>query len=598
MTWAISIYALPYVAALLLTGVSIAHVWRNRQIAPSKYELLFMSAGAELMLSAFFRLSTDDLPAKILFSKIQYAGIVVVPIAVFLYILQYSGNTKWLNTRTTILVSIVPALTMFLVATNDLHHLFWRTISLNVDDPFLPLDYVYGAGFWVWFSYVLWLLLAIGFLLIVLLIRSNNLYRRQVIALLVLTFVPGVSGLFSSVKIPPYPYFDPSSLAFSLTFVFVAFSIFKMRLGDIIPVAREVVVESMSDGVIVLDGQNRIVDLNPVAQYVIGISTSDLIGHRIDKVWTSWPSQIGKLYDEIEIGREVLLDTWYGRRTFDMLVSPIIDWRGHLNSRVVVLHDVTDRKLVEDELRHRSERLEALVEEKTRQLRAAERMAGIGETASMVGHDLRNPLQTVVNLLYLANNKLSMNLTESDYNGLKNILTQLEKQTEYMDKIVSDLQDYSKPMSVQPVLTKIRPLIEDTVSAISIPESVKVVIEVAKGSNPVMLDPALTKRVLTNLVINAVQAMPNGGLLSITASRKDRDLLLTVSDTGVGIPEENLEKIFHPLFTTKAKGQGFGLAVCKRIVEAHGGHILVESTVGKGSSFIIKIPVTKDSADQ
>jgi len=167
-----------------------------------------------------------------------------------------------------------------------------------------------------------------------------------------------------------------------------------------------------------------------------------------------------------------------------------------------------------------------------------------------------------------------------------------------MDKIVSDLQDYSKPMSVQPVLTKIRPLIEDTVSAISIPESVKVVIEVAKGSNPAMLDPALTKRVLTNLVINAVQAMPNGGLLSITASRKDSDFLLSVSDTGVGIPEENLEKIFRPLFTTKAKGQGFGLAVCKRIVEAHGGHILVESTVGKGSSFIIKIPVTKDSADQ
>jgi PAS domain-containing protein len=128
-----------------------------------------------------------------------------------------------------------------------------------------------------------------------LLIRSNKLYRRQVIALLPLTFIPGLSGLFGSLKLPPYPYFDPSSIALSFTFMFVAFNIFRMRLGDIIPVAREVVVESMSDGVIVLDGQNRIVDLNPVAQYVIDISTSDLIGHRIDKVWSSWPSQIGKL---------------------------------------------------------------------------------------------------------------------------------------------------------------------------------------------------------------------------------------------------------------------------------------------------------------
>ncbi len=598
MTWAISIYAVPYIAALLLTGVSILHVWRNRQVTSSRYELLFMSAGAELMLSAFLNLSTDDLPTKILLSKLQYVGIAILPVAFFLYILQYSGNNKWINNRTTILVSVVPVFTLLMVTTNDLHHLFWRSIALNTNDPFLPLDYVYGVGFWIWFAYVLWLLFAIGFILSILLIRSNNLYRRQVIALLLLTFIPGVSGIFSSVKLPPHPYFDPSPLALSFTFVFIAFSIFRMRLGDIIPVAREVVVESMSDGVIVLDGQNRIVDLNPVAQYVIGISTSDLIGHRIDKVWTSWPSQIGKLFDEIEIGREIMLDTWYGRRTFDMLVSPIIDWRGHLNSRVVVLHDVSDRKLVEEELRHRSERLEALVEEKTRQLRAAERMAGIGETASMVGHDLRNPLQTVVNLLYLANNRLSMNLTESDYNSLKNILIQLEKQAEYMDKIVSDLQDYSKPMSVQPVLTKIRPLIEETISAISIPDNVKVVIEVAKGSNPIMLDPALMKRVLTNLIINAVQAMPEGGLLSINTSRKEGDFLLTIMDTGVGIPEENLEKIFRPLFTTKAKGQGFGLAVCKRIVEAHGGHILVESTVGKGSAFIIKIPVKTDSADQ
>src|SRR5574340_81018 len=169
MTWAISIYAIPYVAALLLTGVSIIHVWKNRQVSPSKYELLFMSAGAELMLSAFFKLSTDDLSAKILLSKIQYVGIVIVPMAIFLYILQYSGNTKWLTTRTTILVGIVPTLTVFLVMTNDLHHFFWRTISLNANDPFLPLDYQYGAGFWIWFSYVLWLLLAIGFILILLL---------------------------------------------------------------------------------------------------------------------------------------------------------------------------------------------------------------------------------------------------------------------------------------------------------------------------------------------------------------------------------------------------------------------------------------------
>ena len=97
-----------------------------------------------------------------------------------------------------------------------------------------------------------------------------------------------------------------------------------------------------------------------------------------------------------------------------------------------------------------------------------------------------------------------------------------------------------------------------------------------------MIDPALMRRVFTNLVINALQAMPDGGQLTINASKTEDVALVRVEDTGIGIPEENLSKIFQPLFTTKARGQGFGLAVCKRIVEAHGGTITVESKVGKG----------------
>ena len=102
------------------------------------------------------------------------------------------------------------------------------------------------------------------------------------------------------------------------------------------------------------------------------------------------------------------------------------------------------------------------------------------------------------------------------------------------------------------------------------------------------------RRVFTNLALNAVQAMPDGGKLTLNMQATGEAALLSVEDTGVGIPEEHLSKIFIPLFTTKAKGQGFGLPVCKRLVEAHGGTIEVESQVGKGSTFTVKLPLRKE----
>jgi signal transduction histidine kinase len=117
---------------------------------------------------------------------------------------------------------------------------------------------------------------------------------------------------------------------------------------------------------------------------------------------------------------------------------------------------------------------------------------------------------------------------------------------------------------------------------------------VEKGVPKLMADPVMMKRVLNNLITNAVQAMPNGGKLIINVFQKEEDVYISVQDTGAGIPEEVKPRLFTPLVTTKSKGQGFGLAVCKRLVEAHGGEITFESEVGKGSMFIVNIPMENE----
>ena len=278
-------------------------------------------------------------------------------------------------------------------------------------------------------------------------------------------------------------------------------------------------------------------------------------------------------------------------------------------SRVIginVMHrDITERKKMEKKLQEYADQLEEKVEERTRQLKEtqerllkAERLAGIGETAAMVGHDLRNPLQAIVNTLYLVKKKLEpMSITDRkivEKAGLLELRRTLVEQAEYMNKIVSDLQDYARPMEPKLIETSLHQLINDALSTMRVPETVKVSIAIGENFPKLMLDPAMMKRAFSNLITNALQAMPNGGQLTITASKKEENAFISIQDTGAGILEEHLPKIFQPLFTTKAMGQGFGLPVCKRLVEAHEGNIKVASKVGKGSTFTVKIPLRKE----
>ncbi|MEM3608631.1 MAG: CHASE4 domain-containing protein [Candidatus Bathyarchaeia archaeon] len=247
------------------------------------------------------------------------------------------------------------------------------------------------------------------------------------------------------------------------------------------------------------------------------------------------------------------------------------------------------------QIRRHLEHLEELVEERTRKLLRYERLAAIGEVAMMVGHDLRNPLQVMMNIVYLAGEHLKSilpNVPDHDKaEQIRELCSSMEEQIEYMNKIVSDLQDFGRPLQPQFQPTNLTRLIEDTVSNIKKPETVEISLNFKDEFPDLKIDGAMIQRALTNLIINAIQAMPEGGRITITTLRRGAVALINVQDTGEGIPEENLDKLFKPFFTTKAKGQGLGLPVTKRIVEAHGGAIKVESKVGVGTKFTIELPL-------
>jgi len=256
------------------------------------------------------------------------------------------------------------------------------------------------------------------------------------------------------------------------------------------------------------------------------------------------------------------------------------------------------------------------LEERTRELKEAqeqllksERLAAIGELAAMVGHDLRNPLQAITNASYVVNElvkkmdfageKFSLippSLRKEmfdEYTQLTKMMGIIDESTEYANKIVSDLRDFAR--TKEPELTEVdlESLIQETLSGISIPEKVRASIRPDQALSKLYIDPTQMRRVFTNLTTNAIQAMPNGGELTISTSLKNGFVSIAFQDTGVGIPKEDIEKLFTPLFTRKSKGLGLGLPICKNTVEAHGGSIEVESQEGKGSTFTVKLPVKK-----
>ena len=274
----------------------------------------------------------------------------------------------------------------------------------------------------------------------------------------------------------------------------------------------------------------------------------------------------------------------------DVNAVTIKDANGKLQGIMTVARDITERKQMEAKLEGYSKHLEDLVEERTKQLRDTERLAAIGQTAGMVGHDIRNPLQAITSDVYLAKTELASTPESKEKKNALESLEEVEKSVGYINKIVADLQDYSR--SIKPTVqeTDLEAVIENLLLKNDAPTNIKVSSRVENDSKRIVADADLLKRILGNLMINAVQAMPEGGKLSVHAYRDGGDYIITVKDTGVGIPEEAKSKLFTPLFTTKSRGQGFGLSVVKRMTEALGGTVTFESQEGEGTTFTVRLP--------
>lgn len=345
------ILLIPVLAAVMTAGVAIYAVLRWRVANWVPYLFALTAVIALWSLGYAFEIAALQLPSKLVFAKIQYLGIATVSLFWFLFAAHYVGYGKYMTWWVLGLLAVVPAVTIALVFTNERHLLIWRTFVLQPTDAFLALQLTYGDWFWVHViaSYGLF---ALGTLLIVnALRRFPPAYRWQLLLLIFGSLLPWLGNLYSLLDLGPVPELDLTPTGFALAGIILAWVVFRFHLFDLVPVARRVTLDSMREGLLVLDLQNRIVDVNPAARAILGGKEGDeVIGRPLADYFAHQPGLVQQ-YDNLFEGESVLTVVVQGEpREYDLQISPLYDEALTLRGRLFVLRDVTPRRRAESQL--------------------------------------------------------------------------------------------------------------------------------------------------------------------------------------------------------------------------------------------------------
>jgi PAS domain-containing protein len=311
-------------AAFLAALVMVVVVARHRTMRIETTFSVLMSTLAVWSLAVVLEHASLELSAKIFWMKMSYLGILSLPISWLVLTLRYANKEQWLSRRNLVLLAVLPTITLVLVWTNDMHHLMWKDIWLDTSySP--PIDDVtHGAWFWIQAAYS-YLLIFLGTLVLArVYLHASTVHRKQVGVMLVGALVPWVANILYIAPIRLFQVLDPTPLAFAITGVAFSWGLFRLRLLDIMPIAQETVFRNMVDGVVVLDAQGRIAELNPAAQRIVARARAGAVGQPYGVVLPALAGRLQLGSESTELQYAVSLSEVSTLRHYAVSVSPII----------------------------------------------------------------------------------------------------------------------------------------------------------------------------------------------------------------------------------------------------------------------------------
>jgi PAS domain S-box-containing protein len=384
---------------------------------------------------------------------------------------------------------------------------------------------------------------------------------------------------------------------------------------------RRILIDQSRDGIVVLDQDGKVYEANQQFAEMLGYSSEEARQLNVYDWEFLFPrEQVLEMIRTVDEAGDHF-ETQHRRKdgsTYNVEISTNAAKFAGQKLIFCVCRDITERKTMEKKIQEKNEELDAQNEElkateeelrsSNEELQAAhnklletqeqlirsERLAAIGQLASGVGHELRNPLGAIKNAGFYIRRRVTNTDIPSTEPRVMEFLDIIDEEVNSANKVITDLLGFSRVAKPTVAPANIAGIIEDAFRYTPVPENIKLTKDINNGLPMVMVDGEQIKQVFLNITLNALQAMgEKGGRLDIRASDKGKFVEVEFIDTGGGIPDEIKDKIFDPLFTTKAKGVGLGLSVCKTIMERHEGDIKVKSRVGKGTTFTISLPTEK-----
>jgi PAS domain S-box-containing protein len=399
--------------------------------------------------------------------------------------------------------------------------------------------------------------------------------------------LPWLGNVIYMLGLSPFPGLDVAPVLFAVTGALVAWAIFRLHVLDIVPVARDTVIENMSDGVLVLDAQNRVVDLNPAVCRLIDCNEDEAIGQRAAAVLARWPDLLERYQDATSAQAEIVVDG-PSPQWLDLRISPLYDRRGTLTGRVIVLHDVTERKEAQQALQEYAQELES-------------RNAELDAFASTVAHDLKNPLTAILGLTGMLATSYARLSSERREESLTNINQAGRKMASIIDELLllssirkreqipRDLLDMGT--IVAEAQRRLAPLIAEYGAEVNVPATWPLAIGYAPW----------VEQVWVNYLSNAIKYGGRPALITLgynPPNPSDDQLRFWIRDKGAGLTPEAQQKLFiefSRLDQVGTTGHGLGLSIVRRIIGRLGGEVGVESQVGQGSTFFFTLPAATDT---
>jgi len=559
MIWQYTPYFILYIACGLILFILGITGWRNRDyVCARSFSALMFAAGIWAFCTAL-ELASADLPTQMLAITLEYPAMAVIPVAWLLFALEYVGRDDLLTPKNLGLLCVIPAVTTIVVATNELHHLFYTTVT---DMVFLGLSYhvvTYGPAFWIHAAYS-YLLISITLLLILQrFLFSSAVYRRQVTIILVATLIPFIMNLILVFRVGSIGLIDPTPLALLFSGALILIGMVRFQLLDITPIANEQILENMRDGVIVIDIQGRIISVNPPgARFLglpenkaIGVSVSEnLVGTALECIRVA--GQSGDKEERHESERVI-----NGlRRYFEMRCIPIRSRNTGNKGRMILVRDIT--------------------EEKQTQMALSEARKKISLLSGFTRHDILNQITAL--LLHIDIAKESV-----PDPGVQEWLQKQEAAVLTIQHQIEFTRDYEELginapewLSIQEVVSEIRPVLETRkISLDCMPEDIEV-----------FADP-LMKRVFAILADNTIRHAETATLVRIRSERAGDHLNLMYEDNGKGIPAAEKTRIFD---RGVGRYAGLGLFLANEILGVTGITIHECGKPGEGACFSLQVP--------